>query len=280
MLEDNFTYYLLLICPPFLITFGLIGNIIIVLMLSRKNFRKIPSRNLLRVLAINDTFVLFGMIPNLRSYSNIEVTDIFNEYFCKLAYFWFYSSPANSSFILSLISIERFITVKYKSITLFKKLWFQTSMVAGICTWNLISYGYFTLVNAKLLIDVSEPNATTTCAFSNPKLEEIMHWFDLVNVIFLPSVIMTVFGILLIKTVFETSKRLTESMKLQSIQRQRRKKRDIKYSMIVIYFNLVFLMSNCPIVISLLFLQNVQATYIIFSLFSIYILYYSLLLFS
>ena len=63
MTENAFQYFLDMICAPSIIIFGLIANLIIIMVLSRKAFDKTPSRNFLRVLAISDFSAILGMIP-------------------------------------------------------------------------------------------------------------------------------------------------------------------------------------------------------------------------
>ncbi len=63
-----------------------------------------------------------------------------NETACKTFSYLAYTFPAISSWFLVYINIERYVTIKpYRLATqLFKKVWFQITVLIGILVWNIL----------------------------------------------------------------------------------------------------------------------------------------------
>ena len=98
--------------PPFILLFGVTGNILAALVMSMRRMRKSPSGLYIRGIAVADTLVLLiGFTPEwVRSLINVDITRI-NEWICKSRKFIFYGSGDISVWLLTAFTIDRFIAV-------------------------------------------------------------------------------------------------------------------------------------------------------------------------
>ncbi len=127
MSDSIFKLILEKICPIFMIAFGLIANFFIILIFLRKPFRSSTSNNYLLVLAIFDVFSILTLFPYSETTNGVKFVHI-NEFTCKLFTFLAYFFPANSSWLLAFISIERLFSIKYSKKKVFASI-FSGSLI-------------------------------------------------------------------------------------------------------------------------------------------------------
>ena len=100
------------VVPPMLILLGTIGNILSILVLTRRSLRKSTTSLFLTVLACSDLLVLYsGLLRQWVLY--VFETDVRHvcEVGCKLNIWLVYSSLDFSAWILMAVTIERVISV-------------------------------------------------------------------------------------------------------------------------------------------------------------------------
>ena len=99
---------------PVFLLIGIPGNTISLVVLSRKRMRGSTTSVYLRVLAVIDTVVLFIAIPRkiMYFYAFIDVTKI-SSFTCKFYTFLHPSTIAISWCLLPVITVDRFIHVRY-----------------------------------------------------------------------------------------------------------------------------------------------------------------------
>jgi len=91
---------------------GTLGNILFAYLLSRKKLCKKASNNFLRIQAIFNALSTATILINEFNSNGLLVYTQSTTY-CKLAYSLLYIIPAISAWILAIVSIERFIFIKY-----------------------------------------------------------------------------------------------------------------------------------------------------------------------
>ena len=111
--EEEIAHYIWLIGSPIVITVGIIGNTLSILILSRKRMRKHTSAFYFTVLAVTDLLVLnVGLLRNflevLMEYDPIRT---YSEASCKIHTFLVYFLGQFSAWVLLSVTVERFISV-------------------------------------------------------------------------------------------------------------------------------------------------------------------------
>ena len=113
-LECHVAVFLWKMFLPVFLVFGVPGNILSVVVLSRKRMRNTTTSVYLRILAIVDTTVLLISVPRqmLYYYASIKVTNLSN-FSCKFYPYLTPSCIALSWCLLPVITLDRFIHVRY-----------------------------------------------------------------------------------------------------------------------------------------------------------------------
>ncbi|XP_052778100.1 probable G-protein coupled receptor 139 [Mya arenaria] len=98
--------------PPILLTFGTLGNLLVILVLSRKRSRYSSTATYLVALAVSDLLVLYsGLLRQWIIYKfDIDVREL-SIAGCKINIFLVYFSTQCSSWLLVAVTCERFIGV-------------------------------------------------------------------------------------------------------------------------------------------------------------------------
>ena len=139
--ESIIEYFVLSIYPLLLLVIGIVGNFLGFIITSRKKFKKLSTRNLLRFLAVLDTFYLLQIVVDyLTNTFNLDIR-LISSIWCKAFTYLNYSICPVSSWSLVIISIERVLSITSSKYTLLFsnknfKLWVINIVVpSGIPTW-------------------------------------------------------------------------------------------------------------------------------------------------
>ena len=98
---------------PVLLVIGLFGNFMSIVFMTRQEFSKMPMRIIIIALAISDTIVIImhpHNKPYVRSFLGADVRS-YNVTSCKVFYWFFRTAKMTSSWLIVLISMERFVAV-------------------------------------------------------------------------------------------------------------------------------------------------------------------------
>ena len=255
---DGIEYFFSMIYFPIVVIFGILANVIIIVVLSRKAFDKTPSRSLLRILAASDLSAVLGIIPYYGSAFGISINSFvyYSNLCCKVAYFWLYYNPAVSSWLLVMISIERFISIRYRKVTLYQNKIFITCIVMFIAFWNLLIYTQI-FANTHLIDAPSNDNSSLAnqsssdfiCDMINPEYKFILGWVDMVNSALFPFLINSISTILLIESIITSRRKILAN---GNSRNNSALKKDIQFSLVIVTLNIAFIFFNMPINIFLL----------------------------
>ena len=256
--------FLINTCPFILIGAGVVSNLIIVLVFWRRQFKKASYKLFLSILAASDILSIITLLPYHIKINGVEIIFISN-YTCKIFDFISYAFPANSSWLLALISIERLISIKFTSIRFLKvNLFAKISICVMIFVWNLAIYMIRLLYTSTssneneifMISNTSNVNETEfTCGFSNLYLLNTMVWVDLVNSTLIPFAIMIFCSILIIREIFLSRFKAEDGKSKMSKKDLRKHKKDIQFSATILSLNVVFFLLNLPVCIINFFFQ-------------------------
>ena len=246
MLTDDEIWNLAIIvvnyCYLVIVVIGTITNIVAFIIFSRKRFENTIFSTYFRFMLIVDTFGLVYLVLGKFLYFQfkIQIRD-FNESLCRLTLLLAYSVPPISAYILVVISIDRWLTITKPTFLLIrKKFSFQILVCIGIVFANFIYNGQ--LFFSYLEIDDYYPNSTRLrCLIP---YQDTLQMMDLINSTIIPFLLMIISTILTIKSVFKSAKKNQSTNQLLTDNQIRR--RDIKFAITSISFNIIFLMLNLP----------------------------------
>ena len=212
---------------------GLIGNTLVIYILSRPKFKKESLFRYLLIASINDTIFL-SYIWSLSYISEFKLNSI--EILCKL---FFYTSRiffSLSPWIIVISSIDRFIATKYPTHYLFRKKFKYQALVI------LIVFISITLINIPYYYFIKIININTNLTSCQFEDLNTLFFIDLLG--FLSGTIIPFFMMVLFNSM--TFKELLKSKK--TIQRKKFDK-EYRFFKILIFMNLFFLICYLPIYI-------------------------------
>jgi hypothetical protein len=235
-----------------IIVFGLFGNLVVLIVFSNKAFKKFPSRNIYRILAVFDSFAIIYAITNLFImnfgiiYQNYDLIWFMSSEITYKIYIYFVNI-FQSSYLLVFISIEKFISIRYPNNKIIKKQIFQTLIVVIIIICNLATYNFIFYLN------IYKNQTTNTSNVSiKPINEETVKIIGIIAIVYntgLPFIIMLIFSILLIHTILKSRLRI---LRLTNQRDRNRLRKDIQFAISSIFMNIFFLIFYLPYSISLI----------------------------
>ena len=233
--------------------FGLVSNMIIFAVFKRKKFDKAASRNYFCLMSITDALSLLSMLPYNLSVLGFDIMT-HNSSACKIFTFTLIYFPILSTWLLVLINIERFVSIKYGSLVALGKQAFQMKILGALFACNLafyLTYTYHTVLvhdagsifnQTNLVVIKKGNNSTAHCSLRGPVVT--LSWLHVSNSLILPFLIMLFCSIAIIESIYLTRKKMTSmTMDLQ------RHRRDIRFSFLIISLSIAFLTFNIPIVL-------------------------------
>ncbi len=232
---------------------GTLGNILFAYLLSRKKLCKKASNNFLRIQAIFNALSTATILINEFNSNGLLVYTQSTTY-CKLAYSLLYIIPAISAWILAIVSIERFIFIKYGNDQILKKGSFQFIVLTAVTAWNILVY-----IQIYIYYDVSSDRLY--CIITDNHIMFIFDIVDLVNSVAVPFLIMLGCSVAIVRSIYLARIKIPKLKFKKDIKKTRK---DIQFSVTIILFNLAFLVLNLPFTIILIFVEWNNDIYQIF----------------
>jgi len=177
---------------------------------------------------------------------NYDVT-IFSSIGCKIFMFFNYGLDALSPWCLVYISIEKFIAIAYPA----KRFLFKRYRNQIIYLIILILFNIVYRLNVPFGFDLINYDNITFCNFINDEWQRTIAFMDLANCALAPFLLMLIFSILLIVTIFKSRSRVNLNA---SDSGKKRLKQDVKFAISLITMNLFFLILILPLEIVIFFL--------------------------
>jgi hypothetical protein len=235
-------------CYPVIVVIGTITNVISFIIFSRKRFQNTIFSTYFRFLLIIDTIGLAYLALGKFLYFkfNINIRN-FDVSLCRLTMLLAYCVPPASAYILVAISVDRWLTITKPAILLIRrKPLFQIIVCISIIMANFIYNGqlFFSYMGPD---DYNKNSTKLKCLIP---FEKTLQTMDLINSTIIPFLLMIVSTSLTIKSVFDSRKRMRQSRSTnQNNTGNQLRKKDIKFSITSIAFNVIFLILNIPFAI-------------------------------
>ena len=135
---------------------GIIGNILVICVFSRRSMRKYTYSFYCRVKACSDLVLLLYVFRNWSAFFMESNLDVVNQFFCYLDTVATHQFSMFSLGILMVISLDRLLAVMYPNrFAWLKKLWFQC-IVAAVSYTHLRAHETRHDRECRLLLEKSE----------------------------------------------------------------------------------------------------------------------------
>ena len=241
----------------FLIIFSIIGsagNLVSLSIFSRRSFKSFPSRNFYQGLLLVDTlYLLYATVTEyLDQFSNIYLWSMFS---CKLSRYFDLVISSVATWILTYISIERYILIRYPNIKIINRAYYKCLIIIAIILFNMGCFSPIVLIGTVLNNTNHSKSRASSCGYSDHSYNNIIYYSDLFIATLLPFVLMTIFSFLLIYSIFKSRIRVLR-LKTSVLDRKRIRK-DVKVALGLIILNICFVALNLPICVEEILQGNV-----------------------
>jgi len=189
----------------------------------------------------------------------IDVTS-FSSLACKSYWYISYAFATISPMLNVYISIERFISIAYPSKReILRKKHIQWAYTIVLTLFNLGLY-----VPVGLFNDLVIQSNKTACDFIDIYWTHTCGYIDLINRVIVPSLLMIIFSIMIITTIFKSRSRMAV---FSSSSRQNRTfQKDVRFSLLSIMMDISYIVFSLPVSILVLFPNYwLSPEYILFS---------------
>jgi hypothetical protein len=227
---DDFNKYYNAVSAIFITTFGLTGNVIVFLVYTKKSFRAVPMFRYYAISVIFETFELLLIWP-------FNYSDFFqfnkNSISCKTVLYSAYVFTQYVSWIGVVISVDRFISIKYTNeYQTRKKLSFQIIVLASVFLMSSLIYSPYFLFNEIIKTESNE----TFCGVEDTITSISMDIADFLISALIPFIIMIIFSCI-------TGYYLIKNKRRLNVKKLRKEKRLFK---ILISMNVFFFLCYFP----------------------------------
>ena len=196
---------LLLVAPPLILVIGTIGNILILVVLSRRSLRTSCCSVFLRVLAVADTIVLYsGLWPYIMRHILDDQTLLSSDAYCKGRAFTFYLASHFAVWILVAVAIERLIGVcsPMKLHTMCSPTIVGSTVVVMLITLTMLDTLLLFMVKSERRVDPDDNHVDYYCDSTQEPFfhfaRAVWPWIDFAVYSAVPFVIMFVSNLCII----------------------------------------------------------------------------------
>ena len=238
--------YLITLIQAILIFIGLLGNILSIIIFSRKTFQNNSISTYCRALAIFDCIIIVELIQNIgQLYSKFTFSIINqNDAFCKIFSYFITMYSGISAWILVAFSIDKMLSMSRNSRLILKKKWFQWSIIAVIFLINIFLYLEIPIFLIRHRINFYYD--TVYCDVSSLEFFRVLIIGYLFETDIIPFFIMLITSIVTIWLLYKSRNALSQSGNIH----RKRKFRDAKYAISSLTFNFMFIALKIPLVIA------------------------------
>ena len=231
---------------------GFIGNVLSIIIFSRRSLSKYSYSFYSRAMAISDVFLAFCCLIDWIGYNFGAHLEALGPFFCKIFEFMAFYFAGFSIHMLTIISIDRMLTIVYHRRFLYtKKRWFQFLMI-GIVACAMV----LTCILVPLsfnLVEVNQANFSQPihiCLIASDILN-IEMWIITINFIIVNIIINNLLNFKTIRFIMESRKRvMNENENRKSISSLLT--RDRKFAFCSVCLNLSSMSFKLPFFLSII----------------------------
>ena len=234
------------IFPIIILLSGIVGNFFGCVVMWRKQLEKIGPQITYKLLFISDTLYLLQiLVPYIQFSFGLSVI-LESELLCKICNYFNFSLAVISPMLVSFISIDRYISIKYPA----KRFSFRTAKTQIIFYLIVVVYNsvyylpvYF-LVELKTVTTNTTTNKTSLACQVDSQSHSLIFLMDTLNRVVLPFALMLVSTILLIHEIFKSRTRIVENFLAEE---NKTFYHEIRLATTSICLNLIYILLNLPI---------------------------------
>ena len=238
------------------IAVGFIGNLLSIIIFSRKTFRNNSISTYCTALAIAELLTLIQLVNIVYIFTNNSYLMDLNTAYCKISHTAVILVSAIPPFIMIAFSVDKLLSMRTSSIALLKKKWLQWSIVAGIVLFHIGLYMYYPILVKRTEIFPGY----FICDVNSIGFFTIHMTLIIIETCLIPFVILMITSILTIRVLIKSSNSIERIGKLT----KERKSRDRKYAISSMTLNIILIVLKLPLTIF----------YILFAFYSYYDVYY------
>lgn len=244
--NSNLKYFLDVLVPPLLVTIGIISNILVLLIYSRKRFDNLPTRNIWRLLSLVDIFCLLQItkyfLKNTFQYDVYLVSPLS----CKLVAFLTHCGVI-SSWLHVYLTLERFFSILNPKVS-FSLHRHHIPICLAIMAFYILFYSQRFIYNGLYINSLT--NQTVCGTLYNYKRVVIVYkWIDTGVSTVVPFLLMLISSLYLIHSIFSSRRRM--SITMIGCNRNAKVRRDIKFSASLVFINMMFVLFKSPAIVYL-----------------------------
>lgn len=253
-LKDLVNSYL----PPVIIVFGLIGNLLNIVIYSKKNFcrkQRLLMAYYFKLLSVFDFVSMLQFGPfYLNNQFNLDIKSK-SLYLCRTLMVLLFVPSSVSAWLQVLISLELVNITNNKplfSSTVSKFVSIVVVLIPNLVVYSPLAFFYELkkvkkgdekLNDTNINNNIDSLSQSVECVLENQPLRTYLGWIDLINFTFIPFILMSTFSIIMIVNMTKRRR------KLSGLTKRRRSIRDVQFSMTSIFLNLIYLVFNLPITV-------------------------------
>jgi hypothetical protein len=270
--ESAFEWFVLYVLPLLILCFGLIGNTMGIVVLARKKMDEIGPLNTYRYIFIFDSIYILTIIVYYLQYSfSIDYIFSFNLT-CKFFVYFVSTFSPISSLLLIYILIERYLSISYPvESNILNKNKIQSAYLIIIMILNLAYYSpvlYYYRSELKVNSTLNNYNRYHNDCNSDSNGKHIISILSFISKALLPLFLIILFSIILVYKIIKSKSSIAT---FYSDKERLIFKKDVKLSIISIFFNLIQFSFYLPLIFAHIISDQIDVTL----LFTLYIYYFS-----
>ena len=238
-MSDGYFTFIIADIEAAIIVIGLIGNVITIIIFSRKVFRSNSISTYCIALAIFELGTIIELIADV--YCLTQNKNIFDQSdpICKFYYSFYTWLASIQPWIIVAFSLDKLLSMRVNSPAILKKKWFQWSIVTGIVLFSIGLYIYVPIyIRIREVLPGLSLCDVTSIGFFN--IHIILFIFETCLV---PFLFMIITSILIILLLIKSRNSVAQNSQVS----RDRKSRDRKYAISSISFNLSFIVLKLPL---------------------------------
>jgi hypothetical protein len=240
---DDFRYFVKYIFPVFVLTFGLIGNTLGIIVLYNKDMKNIGPKRTYIFLFLSDSFFLVQIIVNYFQLAYNLYIGTLSDYSCKIWNYCNYSFAIISPYLIVYISLERCVSITRPAWKFFLRNNKNQIILFILVTFGCMLYFLpaglyfkkFPTENEKLAI---------TCDFVDTNAQLLISYMDLIARAIVPFSLMIICSMTLIYSLFKSRLRVVENFLAEENQSFYK---ELRLAVSSISLNIIYIITQLPL---------------------------------
>ncbi len=245
-IQTNFEYFVYIIFGPLVLFLGLLGNVLGLVVLRRKNLEKLGPKRMYQYLFKIDLICLLIVLNNHLVQSFDMGFQVLSRLSCKLYMYFAYTFSPITPMILVYILIERYLAIKYPvESNLLRNKKCQLIYISVIVVINILYFMYIPFISdLKYESSLNSTTNRTLCKIVRSK--KITSYFVFSIRVLVPFTFIFIFSLMLVLKIVNSRNHVST---FYSRKENLLFKRDVYLSILAILSNFLMICFNLPLYI-------------------------------